>query len=126
MLVLQVVQKNLSFMGYSRNERAFNRKHIVISLQMALDAISKAIYLIYFANTPKERMEITFHTTVSLLIFITFVSTIFKMEFFFTCTDIIQLFVNESKSNANLIIMDLLLISAKSWIMSKVTDRIRL
>lgn len=97
MALYQNVQKNLAFMGYSPNERPFNRKHMEIILAMAMCSSSEFIYLMQVANTPKEYMIAIFFVSTSILILIAFLSTAHKLKIFFVLIDKVQIAVNGSK-----------------------------
>lgn len=101
MPVYQVVQKNLAFMGYSPNERSFNRRQIQIGVAMAMCVSVNFIFLIHVANTPQQLMASIHHTSVSILILISFMSTAYKMDIIFTIVDKMQAIVNESKFGSN-------------------------
>lgn len=97
MKVYQTVQKNLSLMGYSPDKRPFNKKQIKIGVEMALCIGLHIMYLVHVASTPREYMEAIFQTSVVILIFISFISTVLKMDIIFIFIDKIEILVNDSK-----------------------------
>lgn len=99
MIVFKVIQRNLTFMGYNRNERPFNRKQIEIAMIMILHTIMKIIYLIHTADTQRERFDAYFHILSIIVILTSFASTAYNMEIIFMCIDKLQCSVNESELN---------------------------
>lgn len=101
MKLFEIVQRNLALMGYSPNQRPFTKKQIQIGVTKALCISLHGINLIYVANTPKEYMQSIFDTSVTVLVFISFISTILKMNIIFILIDKLQALVNDSKLNLN-------------------------
>lgn len=95
MKLFQNCQKNLEIMGYVPDQHPFNMKQIQVGLTMLLNIILNFIYLIHVANTPRQYMESCFYTITSILILISFISTVYKMDLIFIFIDKLQIIINE-------------------------------
>ena len=101
MKIFQFTQRNFIVGGFIRGQRAFNLKqsvHILISFTFV---VLQFLYLFRVASTPNEYMISIFMTTVGLLVFISFISIVFKYDKLFDFIDDIEQTGNESKNIFN-------------------------
>lgn len=78
MKLFQSTQKSLAFGGFIKNQPAFNRTQLRMMFLSILFLGLQCIYLFHVANTPRQYMDSIFMTTVGILVFIAFVSSIFN------------------------------------------------
>lgn len=98
MKTFQTVQKCLALEGYSANGSAFNRLQLWVGFKCTLALFAQCAYLfLRLPKTPKEYMDSIFMTTVGILVFISFVSTVFKTAKIFELINKIEMAINESE-----------------------------
>lgn len=79
MKTLQFTQRMLEFQGFNRvNQPLWNSKRVIASTQMILCIPSFFIYLVHVADTDKEITDSIFITSVSLLMGVSFINTVYQ------------------------------------------------
>lgn len=97
MKIFQNVQKNLAFIGYSENQRPFKNRQLIFAFLSAWSIMAQFIYLFCIADTQKEFMEALFMTVASILIYISFLSTVLEMKTIFLLIDVVEKLINKSE-----------------------------
>lgn len=98
MKIFQIIEQNFASLGFSSNQRSFNKKQLQIGLYFILGNVSQYAYLFHDANTAQQYMDSIFTTTTGTLIFISYVNTVRIMPIIFNSIDGLQRVVDESKS----------------------------
>lgn len=94
MKILQSVQKDLAAMGYRADQKPFNNGKLTEGLKYILFIASECVYLYRFAGTTKDLAFSVIMTTIGIAIFISFISTVLKME-------VIFMFINGTENSIN-------------------------
>lgn len=104
MNILQSVQKDLASMGYKADQSRFNNDILAESLKYVLFIACECVYLYRFDGATKDLAFSVIMTTIGIAIFISFISTVLKME-------VIFMFINGTEKSINDSVLDLIYIN---------------
>lgn len=97
MKIFQTVQKHLAAIGYRPNQRPFNGDILRQCVKCVLFTTAQFVYLFYFAKTPAEFINSIFVAAIGVLVFLSFLSTNWKMDIIFIFIEETEEVINGSK-----------------------------
>lgn len=99
MEIFLTVKKNLASLAFVPNQRPFYTNQLIHTSYGFLAIILQCLYLFFDAETIKEYMDSIFMTTVGILVYVGYLSMVFKMVTIFIFIDDMEQVVNRRKFN---------------------------
>lgn len=99
MKLFKTVQRNFALLDFNRNhnDRLFNRRNFLGVIIFVLGIVHHFTFVILSANTPEDYMDSAYILAVSVSIFVSYVTTIYKMTKLFDFFDDCENIRNKSK-----------------------------
>lgn len=97
MKIFVTVSKHLESIGFAEHQQRFNTRQLKFSLNIILGIILISLNLCYIADTSVEYMNGILIDIVSIMVFIAFVSTVFKMATIFIFINQLDEIINQSE-----------------------------
>lgn len=97
MKIFESAKMSLASMELDANKRPFHRKQLLKVMHSFLAIVLECLYIVYDANTAREYINSIFMTTIGIIVFIAYLSTIFKTTTIYNFIDHYETIVNESE-----------------------------
>lgn len=97
MKIFETVLKQLESNGFKENQCRLNRQQLMLGLKTIVMIATICVNLFYEADAPEEYMSCIFHITISILVFISRISSVFKTATIFIFIKKFNQMINQSE-----------------------------